>query len=56
MRHRTNPDNFTKETGDFIDHCYIAKVFTPQRFFDFTHFVISMETERKPLNLPMGIL
>ncbi len=39
-----------------MDHCYIAKVLTPQPFSDFTYFVISMETRWKLLNLPMGKL
>ena len=34
-RHRTNPDNFTKETDASMHCCYIVKVFVPQRFSDF---------------------
>ena len=56
MRYRTNPDNFTKETDASMHCCYIVKVSVPQRFSVFTHFVISMETRWKLLNLPMGIL
>ena len=56
MRHRTNPDNFTKETDASMHCCYTVKVFVPQRFSDFIHFWISMETKWKLLNLPMGKL
>lgn len=35
-RHRTNPDNFTKETDASMHHWYIAEVPAPQRF---SHFV-----------------
>ena len=56
MRHRTNPDNFTKETDASMHHWYIAEVSAPQRFSDFIHFWISMETKWKLLNLPMGKL
>ena len=34
-RHRTNPDNFTKETDASMHCCYIVKVSVPQRFSDF---------------------
>ena len=36
-RHRTNPDNFTKETDASMHCCYIVKVSAPQRFSDFVY-------------------
>ena len=56
MRHRTNHHNWTIETDASIHCCYIVKVFAPQRFSGFPHFVISMETGWKRTNLSMGIL
>ena len=56
MRHRTNHHNWTIETDASMHRCNIAKVFTPQRFLRFLHFVISMETGWKWTNLSMGIL
>ena len=56
MRHRTNQDNFTIETGDNNCSHNNAKVFALQWFSRFADFVISMEIRWKPIIMPMGIL
>ena len=40
----TNHDNFTIETDGKKHLCKSVKVFLLQRFLDFMHFVISLET------------